>query len=80
MVSKVCEKLVNNKIVDHLEKCSLFFDFQYAFRSSQSTADLLTGVPDRIARVSNWSGATRAVALNISEAFDRGLACCSSQT
>ena len=43
MVSKVFEKLVNNRIVDHLEKCGLFSDFQYGFRSSRSTADLLTG-------------------------------------
>ena len=33
VVSKVFEKLVNNRIVDHLEKCSLFSDFQYGFRS-----------------------------------------------
>ena len=35
LVSKVFEKLVNNRIVDHLEKCSLFSDFQYGFKSSQ---------------------------------------------
>ena len=46
MVSKVFEKLVNNRIVDHLEKCGLFSNFQYGFRSSQSTADLLTVVSD----------------------------------
>ena len=34
VVSKVCKKLVNNKIVDHLEKCGLFSDFQYGFNSS----------------------------------------------
>ena len=34
VVSKVFEKLVNNGMVDHLEKCGLFFDFQYGFRSS----------------------------------------------
>ena len=34
VVSKVFEKLVNNRIVDHLEKCDLFSDFQYGFRSS----------------------------------------------
>ena len=34
MVSKVFEKLVNNRIVDHLEKCGLFCDFQYGFRPS----------------------------------------------
>ena len=42
VVSKVFEKLVNNRIVDHLEKCGLFSDFQYGFRSFRSTADLLT--------------------------------------
>ena len=29
VVSKVFEKLVNNRIVDHLEKYGLFSDFQY---------------------------------------------------
>ena len=71
VVSKVFEKLVNNRIVDHLEKCGLFSGFQYGFRSSRSTADLLTVVSDRIARAFNGSGATRAVALDISKAFDR---------
>ena len=70
VVSKVFEKLVNNGIVDHLEKCSLFSDFQDGFSSSQSTAGLLTVVPDRIARAFNRSGATRAVTLDISKAFD----------
>ena len=71
VVSKVFEKLVRNRTVDHLEKCGLFSDFQYGFRSSRSTADLLTVVSDRIARAFNRSGATRAVALDISKAFDR---------
>ena len=69
VVSKVFEKLVNNRIVDYLEKCGLFSDFQYGFRSSRSTADLLTVVSDRIARAFNRSGATRAVALDISKAL-----------
>ena len=66
VVSKVFEKLVNNRIVDHLAKCGLFSDFQYGF-----TANPLTVVSDRIARAFNRSGATRAVALDISKAFDR---------
>ena len=70
LVSKVFEKIVNNRIVDHLEKCGLFSDFQYGFRSSRSTADLLTVVSDRIVRAFNRSGATRAAALKISKAFD----------
>ena len=39
--SKAFEKLVNNRIVDHLGKCGIFSDFQYSFKSSWSTADLL---------------------------------------
>ena len=67
VVSKVFEKL----FVDHLEKCVLFSDFQYGFRSSRSTAVLLAIVSDRVARAFNRTGATRAVALDISKAFDR---------
>ena len=39
--SKVFEK-INNWLVDHLKKCGLLPDFQYGFRFSRSTADLLT--------------------------------------
>ena len=41
VVSKVFEKLLNNRIVDYLEKCGLFSDFKYGFRPSGFTADLL---------------------------------------
>ena len=71
VVSKVFEKLVHNRIVDHVEKCGLFSDFQHTFRSSQSTADLPTVVSDRIARAFNMSGATAAVALDIYKTFNR---------
>ena len=71
VVSKVFEKLVNNRIVDFLERCGLFFNFQYGFRSSRSTADLLTVVSDKFARAYDRSGATRVVAFDISKAFDR---------
>ena len=58
MASKVFENLVNNGIVDYLEKCGLFSDFQNGFRSSQSTADFLTVVSDRSARAFSRSRAT----------------------
>ena len=70
MVSKVFEKLVNNRIVDRLEKCGLFSDFQYGFKSFQSTPDLLTVISDRISRAFNRSGSTCVVALDISKVFD----------
>ena len=62
---------VNNKNVDHLEKCGLFTHFHYVFRSSWSIVDHLIVVSDRITRAFNRSGATQAVALDISKAFDR---------
>ena len=64
MVGEVFEKLVKIKIVDHLENCGLFSDFQYGFSSSWSTADFLADVSDIIiARAFNRCGATRAVLL-----------------
>ena len=71
VVSKFFEKLVNNRIVDHLKNCGLFSDFRYGFRSSGSTADLLTVVSDRTARAFNRSGATQAVVFDISKVFKR---------
>ena len=57
VVSKVFEKVISSRIVDHLEKCGPFSDLQYGFRSSQSSTDLLAVVSDRIARAFNRSGA-----------------------
>ena len=67
LVSKAFGKLINNRVVDHLNKCSLFSYFPY----SRSTADLLTVLSDRIARAYNRSVATRAIALEIFKPFDR---------
>ena len=69
VVSEVFKKPVNNRIFDQREKCGVFSDFQYGFRSSQSTAVLWTVVSDRIAGAFNRSGTTQAVAFDISKAF-----------
>ena len=58
VVSKVFEKLVNNRIADHLEKCGLSSDFQCEFRSYRSTSEFLTVLSDSIARAFNRAGAT----------------------
>ena len=70
VVSKVFEKLENNRLVNHLEKCGRFSDFQYVFRSCWSNTDLLTVASDRIAGAFDKSRASPAVALDISKAFD----------
>lgn len=43
-------KLADNRIVDHLKNCGLYFNFHYGFRSSQSNTDFLTVVSGRIAK------------------------------
>ena len=78
MGSKVFEELVNNRLVDHLEKCDLFSDIEYDFRSSRSIADLLTFVSGRIAAAFKRSAATRAVALDIYLGSQKGSAFWSS--
>ena len=60
-----------SRLADQLEKWGSFSDFQNGFRTSRSTANFLTVASDRIAGAFNRSGATRAVALDISKAFDR---------
>ena len=49
----------------------LFSDFQYGFKSFQSTSDLLPVGADRTARAFNRSSATGDAALDISMAFNR---------
>ena len=70
VASKIIEKLVSNRIVDHLEKFVLFPDLHFGFWSFRSTADLLTVVSDRIARAFSRSAANLAVVLAIFKAFD----------
>ena len=71
VVSKVFEKLVNNRLVDYQEKYGLIFGFQYWFRSSRSSSNLRKVVSNRNASPINRSGATRAVPLDIFKVFDR---------
>ena len=54
-----------------LEKNGLFSDFQYGFRASRSTADILTAITSRINSALDSGNITRAIALDISKAFDK---------
>ena len=72
VVSKVFEKLVNSRLVDHVEECGLF-SFPVWLQVFSVNCRFLTVVSDRIARAFNRSGASLAVAFNILGAFDRVL-------
>ena len=63
--------VVNNRVVDHLEKCGFFLVFSTVLGLLDQLQNLLTVASDRTANAFNSSGATRAVALDISLAFDR---------
>ena len=67
-VSKLIEKLANNRLFDHLEKCGLLSDFQYSFRSFRS---IVVHVSDRNARTFISSGASRAFVLDVRKTWDR---------
>ena len=70
VVSKTFKKLLNNRLADHLVKFGLFSNFQYGFRCSRSTADLLTVESDRIAKLVNRFGDSSAEAVDVFKAFD----------
>ena len=70
-ISKVFESLLNAALTDHFESLGLLSDKQYGFRSSRSTADLLTVITERLLRALDKCGEARIVALDISKAFDK---------
>ena len=71
IISKVFESLMASSIIRHMDSLKLFSDCQYGFRSSRSTADVLTVISERLSRVLEAGGRGRAVALDISKAFDK---------
>ena len=67
--SKILEKFLYNRPVEHLEKRGLLSDFWYGFNSSQSTKDLLSFLSDTTARAFNRPRPTWNVALVILYVF-----------
>ena len=61
----VFKKLINRKLVTHLEKSGFLTDFQNIFRVSRPADHLFRVLVDKIAWVFNISGATWAVELHI---------------
>ncbi|XP_065678523.1 uncharacterized protein LOC136093440 [Hydra vulgaris] len=57
--------------ISHLESQNLFSDHQCGFRSSRSTADLLSVITDRFYRALGKGGEVKAIALDISKAFGK---------
>ena len=71
VISKVMEKAVNKHLLKYLEGFNIISDHQYGFRKSRSTGDLLAYVTHLWNNAIEHFGESRAVALDISKAFDR---------
>ena len=71
VMSKLFESVINKRVTQHLTKNNLLCDEQYGFRSSRSTADVLTVITHRVSQALDEGFMTRAVALDISKAFDK---------
>ena len=71
IMSKLLESVINKRVTKHLMKNHLLCDEQYGFRSSRSTADVLTVITHRVSGALDEGFMTRAVALDISKAFDK---------
>ena len=68
VISEIFEKQLNT-IVDQIEQYHLLSDFQYGFRFSRPTKDLLVFPVDKTATLFNISGATRVVVIATRKVF-----------
>ena len=71
IISKIFESFFNDSLTKQLDITGLFSDLQYGFRTFLSTADTLTVLSESIYNSLDAGGETRAIALDISKAFNR---------
>jgi hypothetical protein len=70
ILSKLLERLVNNRLVEFFEKNELFSQIQHGFRSNTNTADAITELVNEIQNSLDKSKYTAGVFLDLKKAFD----------
>ena len=70
VLSKVIETIMNYQLLNYLETHKLINDRQYGFRHQRSTGDLLSLITEKWNSSIHQFGESKAVALEISKAFD----------
>ena len=70
IISKIFESFINDSLPKHLDITGLFSDLQYGFRAFRSTTGILIVLSERIYISLDAGGETRAIAFEISKAFD----------
>ena len=71
IISKVMESIVNNQLVNYLEKHNCLPSSQFGFRRRRGAADLLTILQHEWTRTVAQGGHAQVVAVDIAGAFDR---------
>ena len=70
LIVKVMEKLIHSHIVSYMESKNLLNSFQFGFRSSHSTVDLLLRVTHDMALALEGHSSLHCLLLDFSKAFD----------
>lgn len=69
-ISKILEKILNNQLIQYLEKNNLLSPNQFGFRRGKSTADAVSQLTEKIARGLDEKDRCLAVFLDLRKAFD----------
>ena len=70
VVSKILEKIVNDRIIGFFKKHKLFYEGQYGFRQGRSTTDAILDFTGNILENFNKGRYTLGLFLDMSKAFD----------
>ena len=71
IIGKIYEKILVNRLTNHLEKYHLMSNKQFGFRKNRSTADLLLKITSSWNKSLDKGKETYVIALDIAGAFDR---------
>ena len=72
ILAKIYSKLMNNKLLDHLENNNILRESQYGFRKKRGTASLLSQLYERVARAKSHKKTLVTLVLrDVKKAFDK---------
>lgn len=72
LLAKIYSKLMNNKLIEHLEENNLLKESQYGFRKKRGTSSLLSQLYERVARSkSDKRTLVTLVLRDVKKAFDK---------
>ncbi|KAG7309667.1 hypothetical protein JYU34_004157 [Plutella xylostella] len=69
-LSKILEKLINNRLINYLDKYKILSDYQYGFRKGKSTQDAVLSITSKIIDQLDNKGKCLTVFLDLKKAFD----------